>query len=456
MMMRNKRDLNQTQVIEATIMVCFYSISSQYTFATAVIRFFTLTAILSLPVQSFMHRVASRATRHTPSISSLQRTSFNPQPQQHYLSSRRSVLIMSSASDNNENKSSKQLKYIDAGANLLDSMYQGTYHSKPRHEPDLDIVLKRAYDKGVHTVISLAGTIQESEELMDLLQGLDDEKNKSNNEGVQVFGTVGVHPTRCAEVFADKAPAATAEGGDDDKTTWIPKTEQELSDIKHQLIDLSTKGNQSGNVIAIGEFGLDYARLHFCPKDIQQLGLRVQLDVACETNLPLYLHNRESGDDLYGILSEYKDRLSSGNGEGNIRGIVHSFDESIEIANQFISLGLYIGINGCSLKTPENLEVVKQIPLDKLILETDCPWCDIRPTHAGSNYIQTTFPTKKEKQYTRALGEKEDFCVKNRSEPCHVAQVAEVVAGVHGVDVKEVVEVCCQNVYDLFGKLDKK
>ena len=85
---------------------------------------------------------------------------------------------MSSASDNNGNKSSKQLKYIDAGANLLDSMYQGTYHSKPRHDPDLDIVLERAYNKGVHTVISLAGTIQESEELMDLLQGLDDEKNK--------------------------------------------------------------------------------------------------------------------------------------------------------------------------------------------------------------------------------------------------------------------------------------
>ena len=227
--------------------------------------------------QAFMQRVATSiiVKRHAPPI-----TQYSYYPHQFA----RRTLLMSS------------LQYIDAGANLLDSMYQGTYHSKPRHEPDLDLVLRRAYDKHVHKVISLAGTIKESEELMELIHNLDSEKKKEE-EGVKVFGTVGVHPTRCAEVFAQETSPSTTEEG----ASWIPKTEQEQKEIIQQLIDLATRGKESGNIVAIGECGLDYARLQFCPKEIQQLGLRAQLEVAIETKLPLYLHNRESGDDLYGL-----------------------------------------------------------------------------------------------------------------------------------------------------------
>lgn len=335
----------------------------------------------------------------------------------------------------------QSVKYIDAGANLLDSMYQGTYHGKPRHEPDLDIVLQRAHEKGVQSIISLAGTVKESKELLDLINDLD---QNEDNDRVKVFGTVGIHPTRCAEEFAEK---------DFDGDTWIPKKSQQQTEIIQNLTALASKGKTSGNVVAIGEFGLDYARLEFCPKDIQHIGLRAQLEVAIETKLPLYLHNRDSGDDLFAILSEYKDRLSVGNEGGIIRGIVHSFDETVEIANKFISLGLYIGINGCSLKTQENIANVKVIALERLILETDCPWCDIRQTHAGYSHIQSAFPSKKEKQYSRDIGK--EFCVKNRTEPCHVAQVAEVVAGIKSLSVEEVVNVCCKNVHDLFGSLEK-
>ena len=347
-----------------------------------------------------------------------------------------------------------KLQYIDAGANLLDSMYQGVYHGKERHQPDLDVVLARAYENDVNRIISMAGTPKECEETLDLIEKLDRDHNQSSsNEKVQVFGTVGVHPTRCAEVFAESCSSSSDE--DEEVTIWKPKTETEQTLIISQMMELINRGKKTGNVVAVGEFGLDYARLHFSPKDIQQLGFRKQLDMAIETQLPLYLHNRDSGDDLYDILLEYRDRLvaSQGGEEGNIRGIVHSFDENIEVATKLMSLGLYIGINGCSLKTAENLETVAQIPLEKLICETDCPWCDIRPTHAGHKHLQTTFPTKKEKQYNRELAK--DFCVKNRTEPCHVAQVAEVIAGVKGLDVADVVATSNRNVHRVFGLLEK-
>jgi|GWRWMinimDraft_5_1066013.scaffolds.fasta_scaffold06606_2 TatD DNase family protein len=103
--------------------------------------------------------------------------------------------------------------------------------------------------------------------------------------------------------------------------------------------------------------------------------------------------------------------------------------------------------NGCSLKTAENLEVVRQIPLEKLLLETDCPWCDIRPNHASYQYVDTKFPTKQEKKW------EEGFCVKSRTEPCHIVQVAEVIARVKGCSVEDVADACYSNSLKFYGFL---
>ncbi|KAL1476937.1 hypothetical protein MTO96_036135 [Rhipicephalus appendiculatus] len=94
--------------------------------------------------------------------------------------------------------------------------------------------------------------------------------------------------------------------------------------------------------------------------------------------------------------------------------VVHSFDGSKEEAAAFLDLGLFIGINGCSLKTAENLAVAATIPRDRLLIETDCPWCEIRPTHAGAKLIRTSFPAKKKERFEPG------FMVKGRNEPANL------------------------------------
>ena len=110
-----------------------------------------------------------------------------------------------------------------------------------------------------------------------------------------------------------------------------------------------------------------------------------QIDIACEAKLPMFLHNRETGGDFLDVMREHAPRIMK-----ETRGaVVHSFDGSAEEAAALISLGLYVGINGCSLKTDENIKVAAGIPLSRLLLETDCPWCGIRRTHAGFKHIAT-------------------------------------------------------------------
>lgn len=81
------------------------------------------------------------------------------------------------------------------------------------------------------------------------------------------------------------------------------------------------------------------------------------------------------------------------------------------------------GINGCSLKTEDNLTVMAQIPAERLLLETDSPYCDVRPSHAGKQYVSTTHQAKDKKKYDPGV------LVKGRNEPCNIVSIFEVVSG---------------------------
>jgi TatD DNase family protein len=118
----------------------------------------------------------------------------------------------------------------------------------------------------------------------------------------------------------------------------------------------------------------------------------------------MYLHSRNTAGDFFRIVKENRHKFTT--------GVVHSFTESVDVLKQYISLDLYIGVNGCSLKTKENMEMVKQIPLDKIMLETDSPYCDIKNSHASYKLVKTHFDRiKKEKM-------KPGLICKDRNEPC--------------------------------------
>ena len=318
---------------------------------------------------------------------------------------------------------------------MLDERFVlGEYRGKQRHEPDFDVVIERAAKIGIHHMILTAGTSDDSRTAVTKIrqwrqqqqqQREEDETLEYPSAGLQLYCTIGVHPTRCNELEVE------TENDDDDGGGGGGEARLQA------LIDLAKDGMTDGVVVSVGEMGLDYDRLDFCPKEVQLKWIRRQLRLAKETGLPLFLHNRNVSTDLYDILQEHRDQWKS--------GVVHSFDDTLDLANKFMDLGLYIGLNGCSLRTQESLNIVRDLPLDRILLETDCPYCDVKRTHAGYQYVKTVFDAVDEKKFRNGVQ------VKGRNEPCNIIQVAEVIAGCKGIDVTEVTEACYQNSLRLYG-----
>ena len=259
------------------------------------------------------------------------------------------------------------------------------------------------------------------------------------------------------------------------------------------LLDEARDGDIKSGLVAFGEFGLDYDRLHYCSRAVQLHSFRTQLDLVVSmkpgTQLPLFLHSRAAHADFVRLLQE---KFGSGL-EGLERGgVVHSFTGTMAEMKELTALGLYIGINGCSLKTAENCEVVKEIPLDRLMLETDGPWCGVRPSHEGWKYLvqhkadtapasspdaanpsasvdgavsepsQRQAGSKKGKQQQKVPDIPERWrsvakekwvpgaMVKGRNEPCMIERVATIVAAIKDVSIEDVCEAAWRNTVKVF------
>ncbi|GAA5910734.1 hypothetical protein JCM6882_002064 [Rhodosporidiobolus microsporus] len=306
-------------------------------------------------------------------------------------------------------------RLINIGSNLGDPVFRGSYHGKQAHDDDFDDILLRARKAGVGIQLLTGDCLEGSKEVLELAK---------QHKGL--YATVGCHPCRATEMdkFAGGVEAYIA------------------------ALDKVILENQD-KAIAVGECGLDYDRLFLAPKEAQLKNFPPQLELASKHDLPLFLHSRAAHDDFVSLLKAHGKPL---------QGVVHSHTGTAEEALELIEMGFYIGINGCSLKTQENLDCVARLPLSHLLIETDSPWCELRPSHASSAHLSSLYtdlayshlkelyipPSKKKEKWVQGQ------MVKGRNEPCTTGQVATVVAALKGVTLEEVAEVTRKNTLALF------
>lgn len=305
------------------------------------------------------------------------------------------------------NAKMSRAKLIDIGANLTDAMYRGIYRSNKKHPDDFKHMMSRAKNQGVEAMIITGGSLTDSKEALELA-----------NQESNLYSTVGCHPTRCNEfVVHPDGPSSY------------------LEDLRNLI------KSDKDKVVAVGELGLDYDRTQFCPIETQKIYFREQLSLAESTGLPLFLHCRAAWTDFFDIMQQNKSKWSDSG------GVLHSFDGNEQDLAKALEMGLYIGINGCSMKKEENLTVIKQIPTDRLLIETDCPWCEIKKSHASHKYIKTIFKRSKD-------ASDPEFPVKDRNEPAMLIQILEVLSSIRGENPSELAEQILRNTTQLFKTID--
>lgn len=159
-----------------------------------------------------------------------------------------------------------------------------------------------------------------------------------------------------------------------------PENADEFNEaVKTRIEDLA----KAKKIVAVGEIGLDYYWEENPSKEVQKEVFRAQMEIAKKYNLPVIIHDREAHGDTLEIMKEYP----------GVIGVVHCFSGSVEFAKECIKLGYYIGVTGVvTFKNSKVIkEVVKNIPTEKLLVETDCPYMAPTP-HRGkrnqSDYIK--------------------------------------------------------------------
>jgi TatD DNase family protein len=208
------------------------------------------------------------------------------------------------------------MQLVDIGANL----------THPAFHADLEEVLARAQAAGVSAMVVTGTSVAESTNAL----------KAAKTHPQTLYATAGVHPHHAREC---------------DETT--------ISALRVLA--------QQPKVVAIGECGLDFNR-NYSPHPDQEKWFEAQIELAIELNKPLFLHSRDAFDGFFSLVSKYKSK---------IRGVAHCFTGEKAELHAYVDLGLYIGITGwiCDERRGKHLlELVKDIPADKLMLETDSPY----------------------------------------------------------------------------------
>ena len=255
------------------------------------------------------------------------------------------------------------IELVDTHTHLNDGKFQA----------DVKETVQRARAGGVTRMLTMGDTLESSERAVNLAESY---------EGL--YAGVGIHPEEAFEMTSRE---------DDILAGWtdMPK------------------------VVAIGEIGLDY----YWEKDEDRRALQRrifirQLDLARELHMPVCIHDRDAHGDTLAILKK--------EGKG-IRGVLHCYSGSYEMARELIKMGWYIGVDGpLTFKNAAKLpEIVKAMPMERLLVETDAPYMAPVPMRG------------------------------KRNEPAYVRFVAEKVAELRGMTLDEVAEKTTENAVQLYG-----
>ena len=216
-----------------------------------------------------------------------------------------------------------------------------------------------------------------------IASGCNDKTNKEVLELVNkydnVYGTLGIHP-------------------------------EEVDNISEDSFKLLEENINNPKIVAIGEIGLDYYWVSD-NKEKQQDIFKRQLDIATKYNKPIVVHSREAIQDTYDILKQY-----------NLKGSLHCFSSSLEMAKEFIKLGYKIGVGGTvTFKNSKKLQgIVKEIDLKNILLETDSPYLSPEPFRGKKNNPSNTY------------------------------YVAQKISELKDIDIKEVLDITSSNAIQLF------
>jgi TatD DNase family protein len=242
----------------------------------------------------------------------------------------------------------------------------------PEILPDQEEVLRRAKAAGVGLIINVGIGLNNSRQVL-----------KTAYRYPEVFATVGVHP-------------------------------HGVGSMKEQDLEAMTALARDPRVVAVGEIGLDFYRRR-APEELQRRWFRRQLEWALAWKKAVVIHTREATAETLKILQEYRGRL--------LGGVMHCFGGSLAEAHSFLDLGLYLSFSG-TLTYPKAgplREVAKRLPLDRLLVETDCPYLPPQPWRG------------------------------QRNEPAYVAATARELAATRGLTLKEVAQQTWANTLTAFG-----
>ncbi|XP_054280211.1 deoxyribonuclease TATDN1-like [Macrosteles quadrilineatus] len=297
--------------------------------------------------------------------------------------------------------------YTDFDANLWEIVYEGVYNGNKLHWTDYDRVINRALARGFDKIIIQATELKPCRRALEIAREFNDHPRR-------VFTSTGLQPSY-PHMYMDLLGP---------REKYRPYVENIL--IKNRRY-----------VTCVGKTGLMFTKagIEACSKEKQIDYLNMHLEFAAEYGLPIVLQSRNSAKETLECLKAF---------EGKVTPVLSSFSGTMSEAETYLKLGAYIGISGCSLKRTRNINVVKSLPLSRILLGSDCPYCKLKRDSPSYKYVKTKFRAENRRFWSPSAP------VKGRTEPIHVIQLVEATAGIRGVEVGVVVEETWKNFHDVF------